>query len=130
MFWPNISGSFDAKSKPGGDNTSSNRQPLGSVSRPKEVAALIEEAASQPRHGPLITNAAFWFAMLSPLIGLICNAPWDKKRERLLFTRYDSNQPIWQSVGWIAVTTFRALIRNPSSPRNATSHERAHNRPR
>src|SRR5260370_38945397 len=45
MFWPNISGSFDAKSKPGVDNTSSNRQPLGSVSRPKEVAALIEEAA-------------------------------------------------------------------------------------
>src|SRR5258705_4633972 len=49
MFWPNISGSFDAKSKPSGDNTSSNRQPLGSLSRPKEVAPLIEEAASHPR---------------------------------------------------------------------------------
>jgi hypothetical protein len=72
MFWPNTSGSFDAKSNPGGDNTSSNRRPLGSVSRPKEVAALIEEAASQPPHGPLITNVALWFAMLSPLIGLIC----------------------------------------------------------
>src|SRR5258708_1266947 len=49
MFWPNIFGSFDAKSKPGGDNTSSHRQPLGGVSRPKEVAALIEEAASHPQ---------------------------------------------------------------------------------